>query len=229
MITFLAAISALAVVHIPRSTMTGAGRKGRGNLWHESAYGFRYIWERPSLRGMVLVPFVGNLILIFGFAVFTPMVLARTNNDQTVLGTVQSAFGVGALAGGLAMSIWGGPKHNKIWVAFGGWTLLGVVGPLLMGLGRTPLVWAIGAFLFYFFPPIILSAANAIYQSKVAPDVQGRVFGVRRMIATITESLATLFAGPLADRVFGPAMMPGGSLAATFGGLSARGQAPAWR
>jgi len=49
--------------------------------------------------------------------------------------------------------------------------------------------------------------------------VQSRVFGVWRMIATITEPLATLIAGPMADRVFGPAMMPDGSLAATFGGL----------
>ena len=41
---------------------------------------------------------------------------------------------------------------------------------------------------------------------KVVPEVQGRVFSVRRVVAQITAPLSMLIAGPLADKVMEPAM-----------------------
>jgi DHA3 family macrolide efflux protein-like MFS transporter len=55
--------------------------------------------------------------------------------------------------------------------------------------------------------------------AKVAPDVQGRVFATRRMIVQIVGPLGMLIAGPLADMVFEPGLMPGGALVNTFGGV----------
>src|SRR5690606_14089564 len=60
---------------------------------------------------------------------------------------------------------------------------------------------------------------QAIWQSKVAPDVQGRVFSLRRFIAIAIIPLAQLIAGPLADQVMEPAMQPGGALSGVFGWL----------
>jgi DHA3 family macrolide efflux protein-like MFS transporter len=79
------------------------------------------------------------------------------------------------------------------------------------------------AFAGAFFAPVINASNQAIWQAKVEPDVQGRVFGVRRMIAWAIMPLAQLMAGPLADRVFEPAMQEGGSLADTFGWLVGTG------
>ena len=56
-----------------------------------------------------------------------------------------------------------------------------------------------------------------IWQSKTAPDVQGRLFAVRRMIAWASLPLAYLLAGPLADQVFEPLLMEGGLLAGSVG------------
>jgi DHA3 family macrolide efflux protein-like MFS transporter len=95
--------------------------------------------------------------------------------------------------------------------------LVSLLGNLLMGLGRHPLIWAIAAFCFTFFIPIVNGSNQAIWQAKVPPDVQGRVFSARRLIAQIPQPAVMLLVGPLADRVFGPAMQPGGSLAPTFG------------
>ena len=67
-----------------------------------------------------------------------------------------------------------------------------------------------------FFVPIINGSNQAIWQAKVAPDVQGRVFSIRRLIATGTTPLAALVAIPLVDSLLGPAMLEGGSLADTF-------------
>jgi hypothetical protein len=66
---------------------------------------------------------------------------------------------------------------------------------------------------------IINGCSQAIWQSKVALEVQGRVFAVRRMVALSSMPLAYFVAGPLADRVFEPMLAPGGALAGTVGAL----------
>jgi hypothetical protein len=73
------------------------------------------------------------------------------------------------------------------------------------------------------FAPWINASNQAIWQAKVAPDVQGRVFSIRRVIAWLVNPLATLIAGPLADKVMEPAMQAGGSLAPTFSWLVGSG------
>jgi hypothetical protein len=74
-----------------------------------------------------------------------------------------------------------------------------------------------------FFIPFIVGANRAIWQMKVPPDIQGRVFSVQSMMQEGMMPIGYLMAGPLADHVFGPAMMPGGSLADTFGWLVGTG------
>jgi hypothetical protein len=94
---------------------------------------------------------------------------------------------------------------------------------LFTGLGRDVYVWALATFLGVFFLPIANGSSQAIWQAKVAPDVQGRVFATRLLIAQISVPLSMLLAGPLADFVFKPAMMANGSLAPVFGMLVGTG------
>lgn len=219
--TFLIAIGALLIVYVPQPVVTQEGQKSRGSFWKESVYGFRYILERPSLLALLLVFFFVNLLAPFAFTLLSPMLLARTGNDATALGIVQSAIGVGGLVGGMVLSIWGGPKRRIHGILTG--LILVTLGVLLIGLGRSPLIWALAAFFTIFFVPIINGSSQAIWQTKVAPDVQGRVFAARGMIAQIGAPVAMLLAGPLADRVFEPAMMSGGSGAPLFGWLVGTG------
>jgi predicted MFS family arabinose efflux permease len=219
--TFLIAIGALLVVHVPQPAVTQEGQKSRGSLWKESIYGFRYIRERPGLFALLLIFFCVNLIAPFAFTLLSPMLLARTGNDVATLGIVQSAIGIGGLAGGIMLSIWGGPKRKIHGILTG--LILVTLGALLIGLGRSPIIWAFAAFFTVFFVPIINGSSQAIWQTKVAPDVQGRVFAARGMIAQIGAPVAMLLAGPLADSVFEPAMMPGGSWASIFGWLVGNG------
>ncbi|MFO8150791.1 MAG: hypothetical protein R6T93_10875, partial [Trueperaceae bacterium] len=66
--------------------------------------------------------------------------------------------------------------------------------------------------------------SQAIWQNKTAPDVQGRVFAVRRMIAWSSMPLAYLVAGPLADHVFGPLLDEGGALVGSVGRIIGTGE-----
>jgi DHA3 family macrolide efflux protein-like MFS transporter len=221
-VTFIVAIGALLAVYIPQPKATEAGRAGQGSLWKESLYGFRYILERSSLLGLQLVFLAINLTAAFGFTVLAPMILARTGSDENMLGKVQSAMGVGGMVGGSLLSAWGGPKRRVHGVLLG-MTLSSLLGTLVLGLGNGLIIWAVGAFFAEFFIPIINGSNQAIWQAKVAPDVQGRVFATRRLIAQISGPAATLAAGPLADYVFEPAMNPGGHWANLFGWLVGTG------
>jgi len=56
-------------------------------------------------------------------------------------------------------------------------------------------------------------------ESKVPPDVQGRVFAARSLLTQAAEPFSMVLAGLLVDRLLEPAISPGGSLAGAFGGL----------
>ncbi len=221
-LTFVFAVGTLALAHIPQPAGTAAGQEGRGSLRTESVYGFRYILQRPSLLGLQLILLSINLLFPFFYTILNPMILARTGDNAEVLGTVLSISGIGGVLGGLVMSAWGGPKR-RVHGVLGGIVLTSLLGQVLMGLGRALPVWAVAGFFSGFFIPIANGSSQAIWQAKVAPGVQGRVFAVRRLIAQITGPLGILIAGPLADMLFEPAMQPGGALVGVFGGLVGSG------
>jgi DHA3 family macrolide efflux protein-like MFS transporter len=216
------AIGTLLFVHIPQPPRTEAGREGAGSFFKEAAYGFRFILARPSLLGLQTVFLVGNLFSALAFAIMAPMILARTGNDQLIFGSVQSAGAIGGVMGGLAMSAWGGPKRRVHGVLLG-WFCSALLGQVLLGVGQALPVWAVASFLGALFVPIINGSNQAIWQAKVAPDVQGRVFTARQFIAWMVMPVSQLLAGPLADRVLEPAMSPGGSLITRFGWLVGTG------
>ena len=221
-ITFIVAIGTLLIVQVPQPVATEAGKEGRGSLLQESAYGFRYIYARKGLFSLLLIFLAANLIFSISFTILSPMILARTANNEVALGTVRSVMGLGGVAGGLLLSAWGGPKR-KIHGVLLGMAISSVTGTILLGIGQDLAIWSLGAFFSTFLMPIINGSSQAIWQAKVAPDVQGRVFSVRRLIAQVSAPLAILLSGPLADHVFEPAMMAGGSLINRFGSLVGTG------
>ncbi len=221
-VTFVVAVGALCFVHVPQPPQTEEGRAGQGSLWKEAAYGFRYIVERPSLLGLQLVFLTGNFFANLAGAVRPALILARTASNALILGTVQSAGAIGGVVGGLAMSAWGGPRRRVHGVLLG-WVLVSLLGQVWMGVGLSLPVWVVASFCAVFFVPFINGSNQAIWQAKVAPDVQGRVFATRRLIAWFVTPLAQLIAGPLADKVLEPAMREGGALVPVFSWLVGSG------
>ena len=220
-ITFIVAIGTLLVIYIPKPMSTGLEGDKPRSIWEDSIYGFRYIFERPSLVGLLAVFLSINFILSFSFTLFAPMILARTGDNTMVLGSVQSAFGVGGILGGLLMSAWGGPKRRIHAVLLG--CAITSLGTCLFGIGRGLTVWAAAAFAIMIIIPILNGSSQAIWQTKIPPQIQGRVFATRALLARIAQPLGMAVTGPLADLIFEPAMMPGGRLAPMFGWLVGTG------
>jgi MFS family permease len=218
LLTFSAAFTALILVHIPQPETSAEGKAARGSLWNESLFGFRYIAGRPSLLGLQLMFFYINLVGSISFTIMTPMILARTGFDALALASVMSVGSVGGLAGGLVMSAWGGPKRRVHGILLG-MVAISLLASIPLGLAGPLALWSFGNFMFGFILPTLNGSSQALWQTKVPPDLQGRVFSVRRLIAQITAPVGMLLAGPLADRVFEPLMQPGAPLAGVFGGL----------
>jgi hypothetical protein len=125
------------------------------------------------------------------------------------------------VAGGLIVSEWGGFKKKRLRGMLIGWGMSGVLGFVCFGLGRSLYAWIPLAALAAMGFPLAQSASNAIWQSKVAPDVQGRVFAARRFIAWLTDPIMPVVAGALADYVTEPAMTTSTSLlSGTFSWLT---------
>ena len=107
------------------------------------------------------------------------------------------------IVGGLFMSSRKGMQRH-VHVILTQMVLMGLLGEMLFGLGRTILVWLVAAFMWGFLIPVQMSAAQAIWQLKVDPYVQGRVFVLRRIVAQATSLGGLICIGPLADNVFTP-------------------------
>jgi MFS transporter, DHA3 family, macrolide efflux protein len=213
--TFLFALGTLIAVRFPQPEKTEEGQTGRGSFWREAVFGWHYIRQRPGLLRLLLV-FAGlNFCITINFPLFTPMILEIATPD--ILGYVESIVSVGMLAGTLLMSIWGGFKR-RIYGSYLGESLIGV-SLILTGLFPSiPLITA-ARFLGMLALPITNGSAQAIWQSKVAQDVQGRVFSVRRMIAFSIIPLAYLATGPISEKVFTPLLSENGALVEPLGRL----------
>ena len=120
------------------------------------------------------------------------------------------------------MAAWGGPRR-KIYGVLWGMVSVSILGLMLMGVGRSVTLWTISGFLGAFIIPFLNGCNDAIWQAKVPHDVQGKVFGTRMLIAQVSVPIAMLAAGPLADRVFEPVMMPGTRFAAMLGAVVGTG------
>jgi hypothetical protein len=167
--------------------------------------------------GLQLVFFFGNLCAGIAFTVIAPMILLRTGNDSVSLGLTQSAGAIGGVVGGIAMSAWGGFKR-KVHGVLAGW-IISSFFLALVGLGTSVPIWIGMLALSALLGPLINGSNQAIWQSKVAPDLQGRVFSARRLIAWLTNPISPLIAGLLADHLLEPAMRAPSGLASLFGWL----------
>jgi predicted MFS family arabinose efflux permease len=211
--TFFFSILTLLIVRIPSpAKISEAGVAGK-SIWREVAFGWRYITSRPGLMALLLFFATTNFLSGFILVLTTPLVL--TFASASVLGTVMSVGGSGMLIGGLVMSAWGGPKR-RIYTVFG-FQLLSGFCFILGGLRPSAVLIMIAAFFFFFSLTFVNGSSQAIWQSKIPPDLQGRVFAVRRMVAWSALPLSYMIAGPLAEYVFEPFMAVGGRYAGTVG------------
>ena len=210
--TALFAVATLLFAHIPNTEVDSA-QKLRHALLLDFSFGWLYVTAHKGLLGLLILFAVTNFLNGTVVVLSTPYILSFAS--VATLGTILSVAGVGMVCGGLTMSAWGGPK--QLVHAVVGFEMLAGASIVMAGMSSSVAVVGAATFMFTFSVSSTLAASQAIWQRKVEPELQGRVFAVRRMIAWSTLPLAYIIAGPLADKVFTPLFAAGGPLAERAG------------
>lgn len=210
--TFVVAVATLVAVRFP-ATPRGE-HAATGSLRADIAAGWHYLRQRGGLLWLLVIYAGVNFVLAFVDTLLIPLVVSFAS--EAAAGGILSAAGVGMLAGSLLMSAWGGPRRRRVAWIMGG-IAVGGLCVIAAGLRASLPVIAAGSVLLMLGTPVVNTASQVIWQLKVAPEMQGRVFALRRMVSQAAFPLGIVLSGPLADGVFEPWLAPGGALAGSAG------------
>ena len=182
------------VKHTPRKAPAAAGAKA---YYTEMMAGFRYIGSQPWLRTLIIF-MAFFCVFVSPAAILTPLQVARSFGDDVWrLTAVEVAFSVGMMLGGVFIAAWGGFKnkvHTMVFsqIAFGVTTVLFGVVPnfwiylAVMGLCGCSM-------------PLFNTPSYTLLQTRVPPNMMGRVFSTMGMINGLGMPLGIAFFGPLSD------------------------------
>ncbi len=209
--SYAAALAGMLTTRIPRVPPSELGLKRPGIL-SEAVFGFRYMARVSGMLTLALYFACVNFALNFAFVLLGPMVMPF--GGSVGYGAVQAVFGLGGVAGGIVAAVWGGPRTRRVPFTLAMFALSGL-GVIVAGL--RPSLWTVSAGLFAVMLGLQLGGAplQMLFQTKIAPGAQGRTRSARSMVSMSLMPVAFLSAGPLADRVFGPALEAGGALSSS--------------
>ncbi|MHB0877587.1 MAG: MFS transporter [Anaerolineae bacterium] len=200
-VTAAIAIVPLFFVAVPQPPVTAASAAGQSSFRREVAAGLHYVWRWRGLTLLLASATLLNFAVVPAFSLLPLLVNKGFGGDALALGTVNSAWGVGMLVGGVLLSAWGGFKR-KIFT-----TLTGVVGMglgmLVVGLAPATALWAVvvGMAFCGFMQPLANGPIMALIQATVAPEMQGRVFTLVSSASAAMSPLSLAVAGPVADAI----------------------------
>ena len=210
--SYACALITLAVVRFPDTLF----RKRRETFRAEIVGGWRYLLERKPL--LVLTGFFTGANTFGGIVFVLVSPLALTYLTTASLGTVLAAQGVGMLAGGALMAVWGGTERRVTGMV--GSVGLFAVSALLIGLWPGLVPAAVGMFGIGVCAALISAHWLALVQVKVPSGMQGRVVATCLMLARLATPIGLLLVGPIVDSVLTPLVAPGGALADLTRGLA---------
>lgn len=199
-ITAIIAITPLLFIRIPQPVRADAQQMVTpSSLWKDLVEGFRYLKTWKGLLYLTMVAAVLNFLL--GPAgTLSPLIVTRHfQKGVWELSLLDSIMGVGVVVGGLLLGAWGGFK-SKIVTSLSGVVGLGF-GIFVFGIAPANMFWlaVVAMGVLGFMSPIANGPLQAIMQSRVPAEMQGRVIGVTSSICTAMMPLSMLIAAPVAE------------------------------
>lgn len=206
-LTAIFAITPLFFIHIPQperpaedlAALPSQRQSPVVLLWRDVVAGFTYIWHWKGLFIILLMATVLNMLANPAFSLLPILVKNHFAGNAQQLGWLNSSWGIGLIAGGLTLSVWGGFRR-KIYTSLTGLVGMGL-GMLIVGMASPTGFWVAWAGMLFagFMNPIVNAPFLALLQSAVAPEIQGRVFTAVSSLSGLASPLGMLIAGPVAD------------------------------
>lgn len=197
-VTALVAILPLAFVPIPGPARS-SDATGARSTWDDLREGIRYVLAHAGHRTLLGLAAAINLAIVPAYSLLPLLIQGPLGGGPGVLGSAQSACGLGALAGGAVLGAWGGTRRRMRTAL----AAIGGIGIATLALGVAPdgaAAWAVGAMLAV---GALAALANgpivAVLQATVPPELQGRVFGLYGSLATAATPLGLVLAAPVAQ------------------------------
>jgi DHA3 family macrolide efflux protein-like MFS transporter len=183
---------------IERRALEGSDRP---SVWQDFKEGLQYMIGWPGLMIIAFMAVLINFLLTPAFSLLPLLIKDYFGGGAMELGWVESAFGIGIVAGGLILGVWGGFKR-KIMTTFLGLFGMGIG---ILGMAQAPstsIIWVVGAALIVgIMQPITNGPIGAVMQSTVAPDMQARVFSLLGSLASGMSPIGLIIAGPISDHI----------------------------
>ena len=172
----------------------------------EIMFGFHFLKTEKGILYIMLTMAVINFFSRLTYEnILSPMILARSSENNLVLGIVNACMGIGGIVGGLLVSMKreSRKKANMIYVSA---ALSFLLGDLTMAVGRNVFFWSFAALAASLPLPFIMAGQNLILYKKIPDNIQGRIFAVKNAVQYSTIPFGILLGGYLSDYVFEPFM-----------------------
>lgn len=200
--TALLAILPLAFISIPQPAreQTASGEH-KTSYWQDVKEGFTYVAAWPGLLAILVMAVLINFLLTPAGSLMPLLVTKHFGLGALELGFTDTLWGVGMIAGGALLGIWGGFKRRIVTSMLG---IIGLgLGVLMTGFAPSNQFWLAlaGMAVMGFMNPITNGPLHAILQATVKPEMQGRVMSLINSAATAMTPLSLAVAGPVSDAI----------------------------
>jgi DHA3 family macrolide efflux protein-like MFS transporter len=204
------AVIPLLFLRIPQPTVDPSAE--RESIIVSIKMAFRFVCEHRGLLHIMLIASFMNFIINPVITLLPLLVTTHFGGTALHLGWLQSASGIGLIAGGLALSTWGGFRRKTTTLYVGA----GLQGLALAVLGATPS----GLFALAVVAMVANGLCNAMYngsgfallQATVPPQMQGRVFTLNGSIVQAAYPISLAILGPVVGLIGIRAWYIGGGL-----------------
>ncbi|PKF50024.1 hypothetical protein AT251_14595 [Enterovibrio nigricans] len=193
---FSVAFTTLLLIRFPNCMF----KKRELPLVQEIMEGWQYILQRREMVAMVVFFAVYNFAFSAIAVLGTPLILSVGEAD--LLGRVLAFDGIGQLAGGLLMGIWGGTKlraHGMI-----GFTTMTGISMMIAGLTAQQFFLMLGFFGIGMSLALVNAHWQCLIQVKVGLELQGRVIATNQMMSWSMMPLAYFGISYIAEHVMEP-------------------------
>ena len=197
--TALFAVGPLLFIAIPQPVRSQVDGSKKASIWVDMREGFRYLRGWPGAMALIIGALIFKIALTPAFSLVPLLVRSHFAGGAPQLALLDSSVGIGILLGGLALSVWGGFKRKVYTLLMG---IIGIgIGVVITGFLPANMFFAVigSVFVIGLMIPMADGPIMAIFQTTVAPEMQGRVFALLGSLISLSSPLGLAVAGPVSD------------------------------